>query len=89
MNIQDKRTLFEHYCASQTSFHHTPAFTDYSAGYDAGIAHMQHEINALKQQIVTFRYGQKVTDDAGNRIATLESLNRALIHALSEINEGK
>ncbi len=89
MPSQNRHALFEHYCAQLSSFHHTPTFTDFSAGIDAGVAQMQSEIDALKRQIVTFRYGQKATDDAGNRIATLESLNRALIHTLSEINEGK
>ncbi len=89
MTTPNRRALFDHYCASMSSFHHVPTFADYSAGFDAGVAHMQAEIDGLKRQIVTLRYGQKTTDDAGNRIATLEALNRALIHTLSEINDGK
>jgi hypothetical protein len=89
MHIPNRREQFENYCESLSSFQHVPSFTDYSAGYDAGVAHMQNDIDELKRQLVSLRYGQKPTDESGNRIATLETLNRALIHTLSEINGGK
>ncbi len=89
MSTSDKRELFENYCQSQPSFHRNPSFTDFSAGFDAGVVHMHNEIDALKRQIVSLRYGHKTMDGAESRIATLEALNKALIHALSEINEGK
>lgn len=89
MNTPNRHELFEHYCVSLSSFHHVPTFTDFSAGFDAGMAHMQSEIDELKRQIVTFRYGQKATDDTDSRVATLETLNRALIHTLNEINGDK
>jgi hypothetical protein len=34
------------------------------------------------------KYGHKSADGTEGRIATLEALNKALIHALSEINAG-
>ncbi|ADL55374.1 hypothetical protein [Gallionella capsiferriformans] len=89
MNTPNRRALFEHYCASMSSFHHTPTFADYSAGIDAGMAYMQAEMDELKRQLVSLRYSQKTNDDGGNRLATLEALNKALIHTLSEINVGK
>lgn len=86
MNTANKHELFEHYCAAQPTFHRNPSFTDYAAGFDAGAAHMQSELDALKRQNISLRYGQKLTGDAENRITTLEALNKALIHSLSEIN---
>jgi hypothetical protein len=88
MITADRRKLFEHYCETQTSFHQTPSLTDFSAGYDAGVAHMHSELDALKRQILSMKYGHKSADGTEGRIATLEALNKALIHALSEINAG-
>lgn len=87
MHTIEKREKFDHYCETQSSFNHTPVFTDFSAGFDAGMAHMQNETDVLKRQIVTLRYAQKSSECIDSRIATLESLNRALIHALAEIND--
>lgn len=89
MHMPNRREQFEAYCESLSSFQHIPSFTDYSAGFDAGMAHMQNEVDELKRQIVSLRYGQKMSDEVGSRIATLEALNKALIHTLSEINGGK
>ena len=88
MITADIRRQFEHYCGTQSSFHQTPSLNDFSAGYDAGVAHMQNEVEALKRQILSLKYGNKSADGADSRIATLEALNKALIHALSEINGG-
>ena len=88
MITADRRRQFEHYCETQSSFHQTPSLNDFSAGFDAGVAHMQSEIDALKRQILSLKYGHKSADGYDGRIATLESLNKALIHALSEINAG-
>lgn len=88
MITADRRKQFEHYCETQSSFHQNPSLTDFSAGFDAGMAQMQSELEALKRQILSLKYGNKSAEGAEGRIATLEALNKALIHALSEINSG-
>ncbi|MDX8379639.1 MAG: hypothetical protein R8K48_06290 [Gallionella sp.] len=86
MHTIEKREKFDHYRETQSSFNHTPVFTDFSAGFDAGMAHIQNETDVLKRQIVTLRYAPKPPEGVDSRIATLESLNRALILALAEMN---
>ena len=82
MHTKEKRIAFDkHTVQAFYTFGRVSNYEEFASGYDVGHAAMQTENEALKIQVMAYRYST-----SASRIAQLEKVNAVLLSALKQLS---